>query len=64
MPSGARPTVADPESAETARQVVEGYFRMSTDPGRGAPIMLAMLIGVTVLPVWSAWGTMQALLER
>ena len=32
--------------------------------GRGAPVMLALLIGVTALPVWSAWGTMMALLER
>jgi hypothetical protein len=26
--------------------------------GRGAPLMLALLVGVTALPLWSAWGTM------
>jgi hypothetical protein len=25
--------------------------------GRGAPLMLALLVGVTALPVWSAWAT-------
>jgi hypothetical protein len=25
--------------------------------GRGAPVMLAILLGVTALPVWSAWAT-------
>lgn len=29
--------------------------------GRGAPIMLALLLGVTALPVWSAWATMRDL---
>ena len=29
--------------------------------GRGAPLMLALLLGVTALPVWSAWATMQDL---
>ena len=29
--------------------------------GRGAPVMLAMLIGVTALPVWSAVATIQDL---
>lgn len=32
--------------------------------GLGAPVMLALLVGVTALPVWSAWGTLQALLEK
>jgi len=31
--------------------------------GRGAPLMLALLFGVTALPVWSAWGTMCDLSE-
>lgn len=31
--------------------------------GRGAPLMLALLFGVTALPVWSAWATMQDLHE-
>ena len=26
--------------------------------GHGAPLMLGLLIGVTALPVWSAWGTL------
>lgn len=29
--------------------------------GRGAPVMLALLLGVTALPVWSAWATLQDL---
>jgi hypothetical protein len=29
--------------------------------GKGAPLMLALLIGVTALPVWSAWATMMDL---
>jgi hypothetical protein len=31
--------------------------------GRGAPLMLALLLGVTALPVWSAWATMRDLGE-
>jgi hypothetical protein len=31
--------------------------------GKGALVMLAMLILVTALPVWSAWGTGQDLLS-
>ena len=31
--------------------------------GRGAPLMLALLLGVTALPVWSAWATMRDLWE-
>ena len=31
--------------------------------GRGAPIMLAILLGVTALPAWSAWATMRDLLD-
>jgi len=31
--------------------------------GRGAPLMLALLFGVTALPVWSAWGAMCDLSE-
>jgi hypothetical protein len=30
--------------------------------GRGAPIMLALLIGVTALPVWSGWAVLHDLL--
>jgi hypothetical protein len=26
--------------------------------GRGAPVMLALLLGVTALPVWSGWATL------
>ncbi len=29
--------------------------------GRGAPLMLALLLGVTTLPVWSAWETLRDL---
>ena len=29
--------------------------------GRGAPLMLALLLGVTALPVWSAWATLRDL---
>jgi hypothetical protein len=29
--------------------------------GRGAPLMLALLLGVTALPLWSAWATMRDL---
>jgi hypothetical protein len=29
--------------------------------GRGAPVMLALLLGVTALPVWSGWATLQDL---
>lgn len=29
--------------------------------GRGAPVMLALLSGVTALPVWSAWATLRDL---
>ncbi len=29
--------------------------------GRGAPLMLALLIGVTALPIWSAWAATQDL---
>lgn len=29
--------------------------------GRGAPLMLALLLGVTALPIWSAWATMRDL---
>ena len=29
--------------------------------GKGAPIMLALLCGVTALPVWSGWNTLQDL---
>lgn len=29
--------------------------------GRGAPVMLAILVGVTALPVWSGWSTLQDL---
>lgn len=29
--------------------------------GRGAPVMIALLLGVTALPVWSGWGTWQDL---
>jgi hypothetical protein len=29
--------------------------------GRGAPIMLALLIGVTALPVWSGWAALRDL---
>jgi hypothetical protein len=29
--------------------------------GRGAPVMLALLLGITALPVWSAWATLQDL---
>lgn len=29
--------------------------------GRGAPLMLALLLGVTALPVWSAWWTLRDL---
>jgi hypothetical protein len=29
--------------------------------GRGAPVMIALLFGVTVLPVWSSWSTAQDL---
>jgi hypothetical protein len=31
--------------------------------GRGAPLMLALLLGVTALPVWSAWATARDLWE-
>lgn len=31
--------------------------------GRGAPVMLALLFGVTALPVWSAWANMRDLLD-
>jgi hypothetical protein len=31
--------------------------------GRGTPLMLALLVGVTALPIWSAWATMQDLRE-
>jgi hypothetical protein len=31
--------------------------------GRGAPLMLAILLGVTALPVWGAWATMRDLLD-
>jgi hypothetical protein len=30
--------------------------------GRGAPIMLALLVGVTALPAWAGWATLQDLL--
>jgi hypothetical protein len=29
--------------------------------GRGAPVMLALLVGVTALPVWSGWATLRDL---
>jgi hypothetical protein len=29
--------------------------------GRGAPMMLALLLGVTALPVWSGWATLRDL---
>ena len=29
--------------------------------GRGAPLMLALLLGVTALPLWSAWATLRDL---
>lgn len=29
--------------------------------GRGAPVMLALLLGVTALPVWSGWATLRDL---
>jgi len=25
--------------------------------GKGAPLMLALLVGITALPIWSAWNT-------
>lgn len=31
--------------------------------GKGTPLMLAILLGVTALPVWSAWWTMRDLLS-
>jgi len=31
--------------------------------GRGAPLMLALLLGVTALPLWSAWATARDLWE-
>jgi hypothetical protein len=30
---------------------------------KGTPLMLAILLGVTALPVWSAWWTMRDLLS-
>lgn len=38
--------------------VITSFALLRYVRGHGAPLMLALLVGVTALPVWSGWATL------